>query len=84
MAVLMNVAHEGLMRHLPYKIARPLLPLAFALVSTLPAATIGLLVFIWTTSRFAPSSDSECRCRMCGYILKGLSKPQCPECGEAV
>ena len=26
----------------------------------------------------------ECLCRKCGYILKGLSEPRCPECGEAI
>jgi hypothetical protein len=30
------------------------------------------------------SVDEECRCRRCGYILKGLSKPECSECGEAI
>ena len=28
--------------------------------------------------------DSECRCRKCGYILKGIKKPECPECGEPI
>lgn len=28
--------------------------------------------------------DLECRCRKCGYVLRGLSEPTCPECGEAV
>lgn len=27
---------------------------------------------------------TETRCRRCGYILKGLSKPECPECGEVI
>jgi hypothetical protein len=24
------------------------------------------------------------RCRVCGYILKGLSEPRCPECGAPI
>jgi hypothetical protein len=28
--------------------------------------------------------DGESRCRRCSYILRGLSAPRCPECGEAV
>jgi hypothetical protein len=28
--------------------------------------------------------DGECRCRKCGYILRGLSKPECSECGEVI
>lgn len=52
-----------------------LLPVTFA------AALIGAVMY-----RVLPGSmpDGECRCRRCGYILKGLSRPECPECGEAV
>ena len=28
--------------------------------------------------------DADCRCRKCGYILRGISEPRCPECGERV
>lgn len=28
--------------------------------------------------------DGETRCRRCGYILRGLSEPRCPECGERI
>lgn len=33
---------------------------------------------------YKPRTDTETRCRKCGYILKGLSKPECPECGEVI
>lgn len=26
----------------------------------------------------------ECVCRACGYILRGLREPKCPECGESI
>lgn len=26
----------------------------------------------------------EARCRKCRYILRGLSEPRCPECGESI
>ena len=26
----------------------------------------------------------ETRCRKCGYILRGISEPRCPECGERI
>jgi len=26
----------------------------------------------------------ETRCRKCQYILRGLSEPRCPECGEVI
>ena len=28
--------------------------------------------------------DAETRCRHCNYILRGLSEPRCPECGERI
>jgi len=26
----------------------------------------------------------ETRCRKCGYILRGITEPRCPECGERI
>jgi hypothetical protein len=28
--------------------------------------------------------DGEIRCRKCRYILRGISEPRCPECGERI
>jgi hypothetical protein len=28
--------------------------------------------------------DIETRCRKCDYILRGLTEPRCPECGERI
>ncbi len=28
--------------------------------------------------------DGETRCRKCNHILRGLSEPRCPECGEPI
>lgn len=28
--------------------------------------------------------DGETRCRKCQYILKGITEPRCPECGERI
>jgi hypothetical protein len=33
---------------------------------------------------FARPEDSETKCRKCGYILRGLPEPRCPECGERI
>ncbi len=43
-------------------------------------ASYGLL------TRYAGSlpRDRETRCRECGYILRGITEPRCPECGERV
>lgn len=51
----------------------PILLIAFA--------TYGLLT--WRLGPRVPS-DRETRCRQCGYILRGISQPRCPECGERI
>lgn len=28
--------------------------------------------------------DDETRCRKCRHILRGISEPRCPECGERI
>lgn len=28
--------------------------------------------------------DAETRCSKCGYILRGITEPRCPECGEKI
>jgi hypothetical protein len=30
------------------------------------------------------AKDCEPRCRKCRYILRGISEPRCPECGERI
>jgi hypothetical protein len=53
---------------------------AFSLVS-IPATLIyALLGLIPLFKERAP----ETRCRKCQYILKGISEPICPECGERI
>jgi rubrerythrin len=32
----------------------------------------------------SPLGQSETRCRKCGCILRGISEPRCPECGERI
>jgi hypothetical protein len=50
---------------------------------TLPAALVALAVQgRW--QRGEPQSDGQLHRLKCGYILKGLSAPRCPECGEAI
>ncbi len=31
-----------------------------------------------------PTADHESHCRVCGYILRGITEPRCPECGERI
>ncbi len=40
----------------------------------------GLLTAIWPR----PHPEPDTRCRKCRYILRGISAPRCPECGERI
>jgi len=46
-----------------------------------PLAVFGLLTHYLGSKRLR---DSETRCRKCGYILRGITEPRCPECGERI
>ena len=61
-------------------------PLALFVVLVLtatPPLFVGLLT-LHLLSRRHRVSDSYLHCPKCGYILKGLSEPRCPECGERI
>ena len=45
------------------------------------AGVAGFVVYRFLRKRAA---DRETRCRRCGYILRGISEPRCPECGERI
>jgi hypothetical protein len=54
------------------------------LVATVPAF-LGIVIYAWLTQRYGPRLiDPETRCRKCQYILRGISEPRCPECGERI
>lgn len=41
----------------------------------------------WLVSALAVrdgAGDGETRCRRCRHILRGISEPRCPECGERI
>ena len=50
---------------------------------TTPAFLIGLLAYC-VLRRRTLSDKEHLHCLKCGYILKGLSEPRCPECGERI
>ena len=53
---------------------------AFALCTAL-----GIGVYATVTRHWGPRPfERETRCRRCGYILRGLTEPRCPECGESI
>jgi hypothetical protein len=73
------------------RIAEGLLPqgtpnMLFRFVVDVPALVIctvpGVVIAVWLARRCP--LDADCRCRKCGYILRGISEPRCPECGEAI
>ncbi len=48
-------------------------------------AILAITCLAWTLVTIGEARrDGELRCRKCRYILRGLSKPRCPECGEAI
>lgn len=53
-----------------------------ACISSAIAPSVFVAVLIYGLGK--PFGDTETRCRQCGYILKGLTVPRCPECGGAI
>jgi hypothetical protein len=53
------------------------MPMAVTLTA---AACFGWLLLFLSERR----GDNETRCRKCRHILRGLSEPRCPECGERI
>ncbi len=60
--------------------------LIYTIPTLLPSSLVGVFAFVLITRWRGPPEqrDPYCRCRRCGYILAGLDKPRCPECGEAI
>ena len=50
----------------------------------LQMALFGIMVYGLLTAWAAGKGDQETRCRKCQYILKGITEPRCPECGERI
>jgi hypothetical protein len=53
----------------------------------LPVAIISIVVYVLLTAclrRAQRDQAGETRCRRCSYILRGISEPVCPECGEHI
>ena len=57
-------------------------PVAVILFWALPTAVVTVLAFAAATYGSKASLRHETRCRRCGYILRSLTEPRCPECGE--
>ena len=48
------------------------------------APAVALTVYMMLTSWRTTEYDVETRCRKCAYILRGITEPRCPECGEGI
>jgi hypothetical protein len=58
---------------------------AAAVFALLPVLLIGVLAYGLAGRPFSRRyNDEETRCRKCGYNLRGISEPRCPECGEPI
>lgn len=59
---------------------------SYSLVITLPGLLVTVLVTTFMVRRrvMRQQGDGETRCRKCDYILRGLTDPRCPECGERI
>jgi hypothetical protein len=56
------------------------------IVDFLPALIPAFIVYGVLIRFWGPvcRQDDETRCRKCAYILRGISEPRCPECGERI
>ena len=59
---------------------------AVGLLIYLPVLLVAFVAYGLLTRYFGPKHlrPSETYCRKCGYILRGISEPRCPECGERI
>ncbi len=64
----------------------PLSSSTYATLAQVPTIAIlalpGLLAAVLIVAQ--RHRDPETRCRNCGYILRGIPEPRCPECGERI
>ena len=79
----------GVVQEKLFQVSQPLweafhVPLQLA--SFLLVCVISITVYGWLTRKYydLKAQDTETRCRRCGYILRGITEPRCPECGERI
>lgn len=59
--------------------------LAVAAACAIAAPSLAIAVYVYLSKRHADLPwRRETRCRICGYILRGITEPRCPECGERI
>lgn len=59
--------------------------IALSIVLSVAPLIVTVCVYGLLTGRYGPKAhDRETRCRECEYILRGITEPRCPECGERI
>ena len=53
-------------------------------ISMLLVSVVSAILTYARISRGGDLSVNETHCRKCDYILRGISEPRCPECGERI
>ena len=71
--------YQLLERHLPSHLAS----YAIVLMLVTGPGLLGLVAQLLLSGR-TRVDDGHLHCLKCGYILKGLTVPRCPECGEPI
>ncbi|MCP4249183.1 MAG: hypothetical protein GY778_19235, partial [bacterium] len=56
----------------------------FYLVAILPPGWAAIAYMYNRPLGFSPDLDGYTRCGRCGYILRGIEEPRCPECGTRI
>ena len=78
----------GVQEFVAWLMPAPVPDRVFGLAVNAGAAAIvalpGVVAAVYTFAIWAGSDDPETRCRKCGYILRGISEPRCPEWGERI
>lgn len=63
----------------------PPVVIALATLAIVVSQAVGLAAYSALTRAYGPKGlGTETICRRCGYILRGITEPRCPECGEPI
>jgi len=72
-----NTIYEALARYVGHAAGDYVILVAL----TVPAGLVAVATYGLLRRR---EDDGYLHCLKCGYILKGISEPRCPECGEVI
>ena len=80
MGVVQEVAAWVLPRIVPDTGYSLIVDLVALFIVAIPGVALGIALY----AKLRGPGDGETRCRKCGYILRGLTNPRCPECGQTI